>query len=215
MPISESDFRAMQERCDRGMKKPQPHQAPQMVSKENPPGREVGKGGTQDQIEEWLMTQSHRAWWDRKRTDKATTSRKGVPDFVGVISGISFGVEVKRPGEKATIDQLGELAWLRKAGAKTAIVFSKDEAVEFFNNITNEHTTTIEGPGVATPAETPDPNLVPPEADAQAATAAVDRLCAGDRPENLHHQLDRPLRPANGPADDDGAADTGSRKDTQ
>lgn len=86
----------------------------------------------QEQIEAWLRTQVHRAWWDRKRMDKPTTSRKGVPDFIGTFAGVAFGLEVKRPGEKPTTDQLGELAWMRKAGAQTAVVFSKDEAVEFF-----------------------------------------------------------------------------------
>lgn len=86
----------------------------------------------QEEIEGWLRTQVHRAWWDRKRMDKPTTSRKGVPDFIGTFAGVAFGLEVKRPGEKPTTDQLGELAWMRKAGAQTAVVFSKDEAVEFF-----------------------------------------------------------------------------------
>ena len=90
----------------------------------------------QEEIEQWLRTQVHRAWWDRKRMDVATTSRKGVPDFIGSFAGVPFGLEVKRPGEKPTTDQLGELAWMRKAGAATAVVFSRDEAVAFFLSLT-------------------------------------------------------------------------------
>lgn len=86
----------------------------------------------QEEIEEWLKTQVHRAWWDRKRMDRPTTSREGVPDFVGAFAGVPFGLEVKRPGEKASTEQLGELLWLRRAGAVTAVVFSRDEAVNFF-----------------------------------------------------------------------------------
>lgn len=97
--------------------------------------KETGPGGIQDEIEEWLKSQCHRAWWDRKREDRPTTSRPGVPDFVGVFAGVSFGVEVKRQGKKPTIEQLGELAWMRKAGAKTAVVFSRDEAVKFFQGL--------------------------------------------------------------------------------
>jgi hypothetical protein len=99
----------------------------------------------QEEIESYLRSICHIAWWDRKRMDMATTSRKGVPDFVGCIMvsdmiskrtyGVPFGLEVKRSGEKPTTDQLGELAWMRKAGARTAVVFSKEEAVEFFNSI--------------------------------------------------------------------------------
>lgn len=89
----------------------------------------------QDEIEGWLKNNCHRAWYDRKRMDKPTTSRVGVPDFVGVIDGKAFGLEVKRPGAKATTEQLGELAWMRKAGAKTAVVYSLDEAIHFFKTI--------------------------------------------------------------------------------
>lgn len=97
--------------------------------------KETGKGGIQEKIEDYLKSQSHRAWWDVKRTDKRTTSRVGIPDFVGVFDGVAFGLEVKRPGNKPTIDQLGELAWMSKAGAKTAIVYSLEEAVEFFKGL--------------------------------------------------------------------------------
>jgi hypothetical protein len=214
MPISESDFRTMQDRCNRGMKKLQPQTSDHITTRSDQ--KEVGRDGIQEQIESWLMTQSHRAWWDCKRTDRATTSRKGVPDFVGVFAGVAFGIEVKKPGGKPTIDQLGELTWMRKAGAKTAVVYSKEDAVNFFNSIINEKSnSTIEGPGVATPAETRHPDRVSPEADVQAAPAAIDRICAGDRPEDLHHQLDRPLRPEDGVADDAGAADAGSRKESR
>ena len=99
--------------------------------------RPILEAEIQDQIEAWLKTQSHRCWWDRKRMDKATTSRSGVPDFVGAITastglgGVPFGIEVKRPGSKPSMEQVGELAWMQKAGAKTAVVFSCDEAEDF------------------------------------------------------------------------------------
>lgn len=99
--------------------------------------RPILEAEIQDQIEAWLKTQSHRCWWDRKRMDKATTSRSGVPDFVGTITastgliGVPFGIEVKRPGQKPSVEQIGELAWMQKAGAKTAVVFSCDEVKDF------------------------------------------------------------------------------------
>jgi len=89
----------------------------------------------QQEIEDWLMTQVHQCWWDRKRMDRPTTSRVGVPDFVGSWRGRAFGLEVKKPGGKPSTEQQGELAWMRKAGAVVGVVFSKEEAVEFFMKI--------------------------------------------------------------------------------
>lgn len=93
---------------------------------------EVGSGGIQDEIEQWLKSQSHRAWWSRSRTDKATTNRVGTPDFVIFFQGVCVGIEVKRAGRKPTTEQLGELAWMRKAGAKTLIAYSLDDVKRFF-----------------------------------------------------------------------------------
>lgn len=93
----------------------------------------------QESIEQWLKTQSHRCWWDRKRMDVPTTSREGIPDFIGSFVGIPFGMEVKRPGEKPSVDQLGELAWMRKAGAQTAVVFSCEEAKDFLLGLIEKH----------------------------------------------------------------------------
>lgn len=106
-----------------------------VVAESKPATSKKLESDIQDEIEQWLMTQGYRAWWDRKRMDVPTTSRKGVPDFIGCFSGVPFGMEVKRPGEKPTTEQLGELAWMRKAGAITAVVFSKEEAIVFLTQI--------------------------------------------------------------------------------
>lgn len=92
---------------------------------------EVGSGGIQDEIEQWLKSQSHQAWWTRSRTDKATTNRIGTPDFVIFFKSVCVGIEVKRPGKKPTTEQLGELAWMRKAGAKTLVAYSVDDVKKF------------------------------------------------------------------------------------
>ena len=126
--FTHADYLAMKSRCDAG-KKSVAAPAPIVRNKNQP---EVGRGGIQEDIETWLKTQSHRAWWTTSRFDKATMGRCGIPDFIGVFSGVAFGLEVKKVGNKPSTDQLGELAWMRKAGAKTAVVYSKDEALEFF-----------------------------------------------------------------------------------
>jgi hypothetical protein len=100
-----------------------------------PPAKRIPEKNIQVEIEEWLRSQSNRCWWDRKRMDMKTSSRCGVPDFVGAIDGAFFGMEVKRPGEKPTTEQLGELMWIRKAGGHTAVVFSREQAIEFLETV--------------------------------------------------------------------------------
>lgn len=81
----------------------------------------------QQEIEDWLKTQSHRIWWSRSRMDKPTTGRVGVPDFLMCFSGLFLAVEVKRPGKKPTMEQNGELAWIRKAGGIECVATSLSE----------------------------------------------------------------------------------------
>ena len=59
--------------------------------------------------------------------DKPTTGRVGVPDFLICFSGLFLAVEVKRPGKKPTLDQCGELAWIRKAGGIECVATSLSE----------------------------------------------------------------------------------------
>ena len=101
--------------------------------------RPILEAEIQEGVEQWLKTQSHHCWWDRKRMDKPTSSRLGVPDFIGAFAGIPFGMEIKRPGQKPSAEQLGELAWMRKAGAQTAVVFSVEEAKDFLLGLIEKH----------------------------------------------------------------------------
>ncbi len=130
MSFSQADLIAMQMRLQKNLKRP----AIDAPVKKGPLERVI-----QDDIEEWLKSKVPLAWWDRKRMDKATTSRLGVPDFVGVYNFIPFGIEVKRPGEKVTTDQLGELKWMGLAGAATAVVYSREDAISFFETIKDIH----------------------------------------------------------------------------
>ena len=101
--------------------------------------RPILEAEIQEGVEQWLKTQSHHCWWDRKRMDKPTSSRLGVPDFIGAFAGIPFGMEIKRPGQKPSAEQLAELAWMRKAGAQTAVVFSVEEAKDFLLGLIEKH----------------------------------------------------------------------------
>ena len=125
MSFSTADYLAMQARLAK--KAPVPQNADTI--------KEVGNGGIQDKIEEWMKTQIPNIWYDIKRSDLPTTSRKGVPDITGVFHGVPFSIEVKRKGSKPTQEQLGELRWLELAGAKTIIAYSVEEAVEFLKGL--------------------------------------------------------------------------------
>ena len=78
---------------------------------------------------------SIQAYYVWHRTDRPSTCAVGVPDFVGCVRGVPFGLEVKRKGGKATVEQHGELLRIRMAGGKTAVVWSGPEAVEFIRNL--------------------------------------------------------------------------------
>ena len=122
MSFSQADYIAMQMRLQKNLR-------PAVRAVEGQ--RETGKGGIQDEIESYFKSLGSSIWYDVKRTDVRTTSRIGVPDFVGVYCGTAFGMEVKRPGNKPTTEQLGELKWMELAGAKTGVVHSIAEARNF------------------------------------------------------------------------------------
>jgi hypothetical protein len=62
----------------------------------------------------------------------------GMPDYVGCIEGLFFGMEVKIPGGKATPAQLLEGRKIRLAKGHFAVVTSVDESVEFVEKILKE-----------------------------------------------------------------------------
>lgn len=120
--ITLSDYIRMQERVT-------PKAGVMFASTATPSGqKEIGKGGIQDEIEDWLKSLGVRAAWDRQRTDKPTTSAVGRPDFLGVVNGHAFAIEVKQPGKKLTPAQQAELHRWHCAGAITAVVHSLAEA---------------------------------------------------------------------------------------
>lgn len=73
-----------------------------------------------------------RYYFVHSRMDRATTQRKGVPDFIVAIPGTlnttprTLWVEAKRKGGKLTPEQAGALAWLDRDGHETAVVYSLD-----------------------------------------------------------------------------------------
>lgn len=54
---------------------------------------------------------------------------RGLPDIFAVYKGQAYGIEVKRPGEKATQIQLYVLGRMELAGAKTGVVHDVPETL--------------------------------------------------------------------------------------
>lgn len=93
-----------------------------------PPSRK-SEADIQGEIEDYLRGLGHVCWFTRSRMDCPTTNRPGTPDFIGILRGVPFTFEVKRPGCKETREQAGELLWFGLAGGTSAIVHSLAEAV--------------------------------------------------------------------------------------
>jgi len=124
--FSETEYRNLMARASlRRQREPSPNDAT----------REVGKGGLQEQIEQYLKSLGAQCWYDLKRSDKPTTSRAGVPDFVGVYRGHPFAIECKTRTGKVTPEQMGELHWLEVAGAKTCLARHLTDAVTFLESL--------------------------------------------------------------------------------
>lgn len=130
MGFSQADYLSMQARLLSGKRRASVNADPNQ--------REVGSGGIQSEVEQYLKSHFPNAWYDLKRSDVRTTSRLGVPDVCGVFYGIPFGLELKSKGGKPSPEQLGELAWMEKSGARTKIAWSVAEAVEFFEQLKQE-----------------------------------------------------------------------------
>jgi hypothetical protein len=129
MRISQAEFMAMQARIDASRKKPAGPETECDL-------KEVGKGGIQDKIEEWLKSQIPNVWYEVKRTDKRVDNvRAGIPDYLICWKGQFVGIECKAKNGKPTLAQLGELQWLALAGAKTCIAYSPEQAIEFLKSL--------------------------------------------------------------------------------
>lgn len=95
------------------------------------PPSQLREAEIQEQIAAYLRSFGRDCAFDVSRMDKPTTCQVGRPDFVGVLRGVGFAIEVKRPGCKETLEQAGQLMRWQLAGARVAVVHSLAEAVEF------------------------------------------------------------------------------------
>jgi len=65
------------------------------------------------------------SWW--KKNHGSVYSGRGWPDIEGMVDGMFFGIEVKRPGRDATPIQAERLRQIREAGGIVAVVHSVHE----------------------------------------------------------------------------------------
>ncbi len=85
--------------------------------------------------------------------------QRGLPDLVACVDGTFVGIEVKRPGRKATPGQARELERIGLAGGRAAVVTSLAELEELLTEL--EGAETPAAAEVADLAETPAPAETP------------------------------------------------------
>lgn len=59
----------------------------------------------------------------------------GIPDLLGCLHRIFFGIEIKVPGKKATPAQRLEISKIRDAGGVSGVATSIEEALEILEEI--------------------------------------------------------------------------------
>jgi hypothetical protein len=66
-------------------------------------------------------------------THQTGTQEKGLPDVMGVYSGMFYALEIKLPGKEYTLTQRQSwvLKKIRLAGGKAAVITSVDDAMNF------------------------------------------------------------------------------------
>jgi len=66
-------------------------------------------------------------WW---KVHGGPFTPAGIPDLAGVVAGRAVFLEVKRPGEEASLVQRKRMRDLERAGAIVAVVHSVAEAID-------------------------------------------------------------------------------------
>ena len=87
----------------------------------------------ENDILEYLNYMGGMFW--RSHTGKNLPCVPGVPDIIGVKNGKFVAVEVKRPGQKPTVQQVAFMARLKACGARVFIATSVAEAQEGMSGI--------------------------------------------------------------------------------
>lgn len=67
------------------------------------------------------------SWWFK--VHGGPFQKSGVPDHVGCVMGLFFALEVKRPGERASVIQEFTMASIRRAGGVSCVVLTPEEAI--------------------------------------------------------------------------------------
>ena len=89
---------------------------------------EKSEAQIQIEIEGYLKSLGPTCYFVRCRMDVPSSyTRQGVPDFIGFYRGQPFALEVKKPGQKPTVEQSGDLLWAKIAGGLTGVVHSVEE----------------------------------------------------------------------------------------
>lgn len=86
-----------------------------------------------DQIEAYLRIQG--ITYRHDRMDRKTTGTVGWPDFTFAVNGAPVAIEVKRPGQRPTADQIDVMAGLVRDGWNVRVVFGVADVVDLVRSL--------------------------------------------------------------------------------
>ena len=88
-------------------------------------------------IKKRLKKEFKGSWWFKHWA--GPFSQAGIPDLVGTVNGLFFGLEVKTKSKKSKVSRIQILTIrdIRYAGGYARIIKSEDEAVEFVRGVTS------------------------------------------------------------------------------
>lgn len=82
-----------------------------------------------EEFEQWLNLHRDELYWDHSRMDKATSNRKGHPDFAIVAGGLALMIEFKVPGGALSEDQRETHAWLESVASPAHVCHAVADAI--------------------------------------------------------------------------------------
>lgn len=77
---------------------------------------------------------------------------KGIPDLVGCVAGLFFGLEVKMPKGRVSEEQKEQIRLIKKAGGHATVVVTPEDADRFIRGVLREEGLLLEGSKAAAKA---------------------------------------------------------------
>jgi len=84
----------------------------------------------ENQIKSYL--DSIGAWY--LKVHGSAFQKAGVPDVIGVVNSLFFGIEVKKPGGRVSALQIANIKLINQAGGQAFVAYSVDEVKQQFRD---------------------------------------------------------------------------------